>query len=205
MRFFDNSFSASLLLAPDTGIRPAWFFWVLGKDRETGGERPVGFWSGDEDILQTLVNSAGQTVTRTYVGGCNLSIPDGIPYKADMNDNPVVVSISQLSDASQALIRGYDPRMAYCELHCATWNGGALSSAPQIMYAGMVDEAPITTPVAGSEGGISVTVRSEILSQLTVTNPAKTSDAHQKRRRSDDDFCLYSGTIKARKIQWFTD
>lgn len=203
MKIYNSAFAASLTAARDGQIAPVYFLYVQAKDRDTGGTQPVGIWSGDEDITINVEAPDGTTVSRTYYGGCNLDIPDGIPYVADLTDNPVRVSISQIADTDQILVRGYDVRLAYCEIHVTTWTGGTLTSVPQLQWVGIVDEAPISTPAAGSEGNISFSIRSEIMSQLTLTNPAKSSDSHQKRRRSTDQFCKYSGTVKSWNIQWF--
>jgi hypothetical protein len=203
MKIYDADFAASLTAARDGQIAPAYFLWVQARDRDTGAVQPVGIWSGDEDISVAVQLPGGSTEARTYYGGCNLDIPDGIPYVADLTDNPVRVSISQIADTDQILVRGYDVRLAYCEIHVTTWTGGALTSAPQLQWVGIIDEAPISTPAAGSDGSIEFSIRSEIMSQLTATNPAKSSDSHQKRRLSTDGFCTYSGTVKSWNIQWF--
>ncbi|MFD2439726.1 hypothetical protein ACFSS8_05900 [Paracoccus kondratievae] len=46
-------------------------------------------------------------------------------------------------------------------------------------------------------------MRSELMVQLTATNPAKSSDAHQKRRAAGDQFCKYASTVGSRQVQWF--
>lgn len=203
MKIYDADFAASLSAARDGQIAPVYFLYIVGKDRDTGADKPVGIWSGDEDITVNVEAPDGTTVSRTYYGGCNLDIPNGIPYVADLTDNPVTVTVSQIADTTQLLVRGYDVRLAYCEIHATTWTGGALTSAPQLQWVGIVDEAPISTPSVGSDGAISFSIRSEIMSQLTLTNPAKSSDAHQKRRRATDQFCKYAGTVKSWNIQWF--
>lgn len=203
MKIYDEAFAASLTAARDGSICPAWFVWAVGRDRDTGDDAPIGLWSGDEDITLSVEQPDGSSVSRTYIGGCNLAVPNGIPYVADLTDNPVTVTLSQIADAAQQLVRGSDVRLAYTEIHATTWTGGGLTSAPQLQWVGIVDEAPISTPSAGSDGSISLTIRSEIMHQLTATNPAKSSDSHQKRRLSTDGFCTYAGSIEARKVQWY--
>lgn len=203
MKIYDADFAASLTAARDGQIAPVYFLYIKAKNRDTAADQPVGIWSGDEDITINVEAPDGTTVSRTYYGGCNLDIPNGIPYVADLTDNPVTVTVSQIADTTQLLVRGYDVRLAYCEIHATTWTGGALTSTPQLQWVGIVDEAPISTPAAGSDGNISFSIRSEIMSQLTLTNPAKSSDSHQKRRLSTDTFCKYSGTIESWNIQWF--
>lgn len=203
MKTYDADFAASLTAARDGAIAPAYFVYIIATNRNTGADQPVGLWTGDEDISVSVALPDGTTETRSYYGGCNLDLPNGIPYVADLTDNQVTVEMSQIADADQLLVRGHDVRLAYCEIHATTWTGGGLTSAPQLQWVGIVDEAPINTPAAGSDGSISLSIRSEIMSMLTATNPAKSSDAHQKRRKSGDKFCTYSGTVKSWNIQWF--
>ncbi len=98
-----------------------------------------------------------------------------------------------------------DLRLAPCEIHATSWAGGVFASAPQLQWVGVVDDGPISTPAAGSDGGISLTIRSEIMWMLGATNPAKSSDEHQKRRASGDRFAEYSGIIGERNISWRKD
>lgn len=202
MRTYDTSFLAALQGARDQGIAPVWFFWVKPKDRTTGAEVPMGFWSGDEDLTLTTPLPGGGNESRLYMGGCNLAI-EGLQYVGDLTDNPVTVTLSQIADAAQGLARGTDPRLAHVEIHAASMIGGAFVSAPQLQWVGIVDEGPISTPSYGSDGGISFSVRSELMVQLTATNPAKSSDAHQKRRAAGDRFSEYASTIGSRNVQWY--
>lgn len=188
--------------ARDAGIRPVYFFWIVGKDRSSGAAQPMGLWTGDEDITVSVQDPTGGTSSRHYLGGCNLVV-DGIQYVADLTDNPITVSMSQIAGPVQQLVRVHDVRLAYCELHSTTMTGGALTSPPDLDWVGIVDEAPIATPSVGSDGGIALSVRSELMSMLTATNPAKSSDAHQKRRQAGDRFSEYASIIHSRKVQWF--
>lgn len=202
MQTLSPAFHASLQAARDDGIAPVWFFWVRARNRDTGADEDLGLWSGDEDISIAVRTPQGAQVTRTYIGGCNLVV-EGIRYVVDLTDNPITVRMSQIADAAQQLVRGYDVRLAYCEVHATTWTGGQLTSVPDLQWIGIIDEGPIATPDVGGEGGISLSVRSELMTMLTATNPAKSSDAHQKRRAAGDDFCKYASTIGSRKVQWY--
>ena len=204
MQTYDPSFLASLTASRDSGIAPVYFLWVRAKNRTTGADETMGLWSGDEDIAQNVQTPEGGTTTRTYLGGCNLRVSD-LVYVADLTDNPVTVSLSQIAPATQQLVRGYDVQMAYCEIHATSRVGGAFASIPQLQWVGAIDEGPIQTPAYGDEGGIALTVRSELMSQLTAVNPAKSSDSHQRRRQAGDAFSKYSGTIASRKIKWYTE
>lgn len=202
MQQLDPGFLNSLRASRDAGIAPVYFFWVRAKNRATGADETMGLWSGDEDIAQNVQSPEGGVVSRTYLGGCNLSVAD-LVYVADLTDNPVTVSLSQIAPATQQLVRGYDVQMAYCEIHATSWVGGVFASVPQLQWVGVIDAGPIATPAAGSEGSIALTVRSELMAQLTAVNPAKSSDSHQKRRQTGDRFSEYASTVQARKVQWY--
>ena len=202
MRIYDTAFAASLTAAASEGLAPVWFAHFTAKNRETGAAVQMGLWSGDETISVAVETPEGGSETRTYIGGCGMWV-DGVQYVADLTDQPVNVTLSQIAPDAQQLIRGYDLRLAGCEIHATTRTGGALTSIPQLMWVGIVDEGPISTPAAGGEGGISLTVRSELMMQLMATNPAKSSDQHQRRRLAGDRFSEYAGTIGSRQVQWY--
>ena len=202
MQILHPNLIAALAASRDAGIAPVYFFWVRGKNRDTGATATMGLWSGDEDISQQVESPEGGFSTRPYLGGCNLRV-NGIQYVADLTDNPVTVSLSQIAEAAQQLVRGYDVRLAYCEIHATSWVGGAFASQPQLLWVGVIDDVLIATPEVGGEGQMGFSVRSDLMSQLTAINPTKSSDSHQKRRQSGDRFSEYSGAIKARNIQWY--
>lgn len=204
MRIYDAGFAAQLAAARDGAVAPVWFFHVVARDRDTGAAVPLSVWSGDEDLPLTVTAADGATVSRLFTGGVGLQIA-GLKYVADLTDNPVTVSLSQIAPHAQLMARGHDLRLAYCEIHSTVWQRGVFASDPQLQWVGIVDEGPIATPSAGGGGGISLTIRSEIMAQLTAINPAKSSDEHQRRRGALDAFCRYSGVIASRSVQWFKD
>lgn len=205
MRQYDSDFADALAAARNSGLAPVWFVWIKAKNRSTGADEAMGFWSGDEDLtLQITPPGETSAQARLYVGGCNLSVDD-IRYVADLTDNPVSVSLSQIADAVQELVRTHDVRLAECEIHATAMDGGRFISDPQLEWVGVVDDAPLATPSIGSDGAVTLSVRSEIMHQLTARNPAKSSDQHQKRRSATDAFCEYAGTIGARSVQWFNN
>ena len=202
MQTLSPAFITALQASRDAGIAPVYFFWIEARNRTTGATEAMGLWTGDEDIAVNVQTPTGGTATREYLGGTNLSV-DQIKLVADLTDEPVTVSISQVADAAQQLVRGYDVRLAYCEIHATSWAGGVFSSPPQLQFVGIVDDAQVATPAAGGSGSIALTVRSELMTQLLASSPAKSSDSHQKRRQEGDRFSEYAGIVKSRNIQWF--
>ena len=204
MQNLDPNFITSLQASRDAGIAPVYFVWIEAQNRETGAAETMGLWTGDEDIDQTVQTTTGGSANRPYYGGINLAVSD-LKLVADLTDEPVTVSMSQIAAATQQLVRGYDVRLAYCEIHVTSRVGGVFSSVPQLQFIGIVDDVQIGTPEVGGEGNIGLIVRSELMTQLLALNPAKSSDSHQKRRQEGDEFSKYSGTVQARKVQWRKD
>ena len=198
------NFITSLQATREIGIAPVYFFYVEAKNRSTGAIEPFGLWTGDDDIPQNVQTPTGGLVTRPYYGGTNLSVAD-IKQVADLTDEPVTISMSQIADATQQLVRGYDVRRCYCEVHVTSWVGGNFSSVPQLEFIGIIDDGDLANPPVDGEGSISLVARSELMTQLLAPNPAKSSDSHQKRRQANDRFSEYSGTVQARKVQWRRD
>lgn len=199
MRQYDAAFLDALTAARDEGIAPVYFLWIEARDGETIS--PVGFWSRSEDVTVTVETPDGSSEARTYTGGVGMSV-EGFQEVTDLTDRPVTVSLSQIADSVQAVVRGLNVRLARCEIHVGLLNGAALVSNPQLEFVGVVDEVGIPTPSAGSDASMSLTLRDEIITQMTALNPAKSSDEHQKRRASGDRFCEYASTVSSRDIKW---
>lgn len=191
---------AALNASRDSAIMPVRFAWFEGADASWG----LGLWTWDEDIQTNVISgTTGLPVTRTYYGGCNLVIGD-IPYVSDLTIQRVSVSMSQIADAAQELVRGRDLRLARCEIHemQIDLDTGELAATPEIIFLGVVDGAPVSTPEAGAEGGITITIASEALLMLSRTNPRKSSHESQKRR-SGDQFSKYASTVGSWDIPWY--
>lgn len=204
MKIFASGFQSVLDNAQDAGVAPAWFFRLTAKSLVDGSPTTFGFWSGDDNISIAVESPNGGTVTQTYTGNCSLNV-DEITYAGDLTDNSIAISLSQINSQVQAVMRGYEVRFAYCEIHVTSWAGGILASVPQVVWVGIVDDAPISTPAAGGGGAINLSIRSELMNQLMMSNPAKSSNEHQKRRNPIDAFCKYAATVHTRKIQWWKD
>lgn len=189
--------------ARDKGIIPRGFFWITVKHLETGAPASFGLWTGDDPVsIDVRSGNTGEIETRTYVGGVNLQIPD-IPRVSDLTIQTIEVKFSAIADICQEIIRGYDARLAKVELHAGWLDtvSRGIVDLPEVDFLGLVNGAPIETGAAGGESMVTLNIVSDAISMLTRTNPSKRSYEGQKRR-SGDEFGLYSNSVKTWRIFW---
>lgn len=203
MKNVSSEFMAALVSARDRGIVPRRLVYFYAKERDTGNPVELGVWTGDEDMVISVISgTTGSAEERAYYGALNLVVPD-IPRVSDMTIQSVTITVSQIASIAQELARGYDLRLAKVEIHDLLLDTvSRLPVAPaEIAFLGEVDAASINTPAAGEEGDISITIVSDAISMLARTNPQKTSYEGQKRR-SGDQWGRYKSTVAAWSVPW---
>jgi hypothetical protein len=126
-----------------------------------------------------------------------------IARTADLTIQTVTITIGQIAAVAQQLVRGYDLRLAPVEIHDMAFDTITRqpSAAPEIAFLGIADGAPIKTPAVGQDGNVEISAISAAIAMLERTNPAKSSYEGQKRR-SGDEFGLYSSTVANWQIPW---
>lgn len=174
-------------------IAPVNLLWIEGKNRETGATEAIGFWNGLDTVDAQVINpNTGLPVTRTFnAAGALLDVP-AIPMTSDLTARTIRIKLSQINDAVQNAVRGYDIRHARVEIFRGLLNVETMLPVGPALprFVGWVNGAPITTPAVGEEGSISLDCVS-YTRLLTKTNPLRRSD-EQQRRRSGDRFRRYT-------------
>ncbi|WP_309086381.1 hypothetical protein [Chelativorans sp.] len=204
MRSYVDSASAAAIQSR-TGIIPVNFIWIQAKNRQTGEIEAVGFWSGWDAVTAPVLNPDTMLpVVRPYqAGGSVIDVP-AIPLESDLTIRTIRIRLSQINDAVENAIRGYDPRLAPVEIHRGFMDTNThLLVAPALpRFIGWINGAPIRTPAVGGEGGIEIACVSHTRS-LTKVNPMRRSD-EQQRLRQDDRFRRYTGAAGAwlQNIHW---
>lgn len=203
MKNLDSNFVLALSQARDRGLVPRQLLYITAKEIATGDPAEIGYWTGDEDISVTVVSGiTGSMVTRTYYGGVNLKLPV-VPRVSDLTIQTLAIDISAIAPVVQESLRGYDLRLARCEIHDALLDikSRKFISNPHISFLGEIDGAPINTGSVGQASMSKLKTVSDAISMLTRVNPKKSSYQAQKRR-NDDYFGKYSSTIKTWRIPW---
>lgn len=166
------------------GIAPAYFLWIAGKNRSSGSVETMGLWNG-WDAVDAVVRDPDTRVgvTRPYQAGGSIVNWPSIPLTTGLEVRTIRIRLSQINDAVQIAVRGYDPKHAPVQLHMGFMDlDTMLLVAPAVpVFIGRVNGTPISTPKAGEEGSIELSCVSDTR-ELTRTNPLKRSDEMQKRR-----------------------
>lgn len=185
------------------GVIPRSFVWIRGKNLTTGATETLGLWNGEDTVdVSVISGETGLPVTRTYHAGASLLRVDPITRTPELEVRTLRVGLSQVSEAVQLAVRGYDIRNAPIEVHEGFLDHDThkLIAEPTIDFVGSVNGTPITTPPAGEDGNITLNCVSHSR-MLTRTNPAKKSHETQ-RRRSDDQFRKYNTVANQWQYWW---
>lgn len=200
-----RNLDAATLTALQSGhIAPRDFLWISPRDRDTGLRVPLGFWSDLGTVEATVLDPVTDAeITRSYTGAGDLIAVGAVPLAAGFAVQTVTLRLSQITPGAAQAVRGYDLRRAPAELHRGYLDpvSGRLVGPAVALFSGEVDAAPISTPAEGEEGEISITLVSHS-QELTRTNPAKRSDADQRRRLASDGFFRHAAVVGSWQINW---
>jgi hypothetical protein len=182
--------SANYTALQDRILMPRDFIWFVVRDRTTGAAVTDGYWSDVGSITADVIDpDTGGISTRTWAGAGSLIAISDIPLVSNITVQNITVTLSQVADRVQDLVRGYDCKQGRVEIYRGLFDPNSRTMvAPAIpRFVGTIDEAPITTPKEGDSGDVSLSCTSNTV-ELTRSNPDTRSDASQKLRSATDDF-----------------
>jgi hypothetical protein len=166
------------------------FIWFVVRDRSSGAAVTDGYWSDIGDIVAQYVDpDTGGTGSRTWSGAGSLIQISDIPLVSNITVQNITVTLSQVADRVNNLVRGYDCKQGRVEIYRGLFDPVSrvmvAPAAPR--FVGFIDEAPITTPKEGESGDVTLTCTSNTV-ELTRANTDTRSDASQQLRRATDNF-----------------
>ena len=183
---------------------PRDFIWFVVKDRTTGAAVTDGYWSDIGSINAAIVDpDTGGTVMRTWAGaGALISISD-IPLVSNITVQNISVTLSQVADRVNNLVRGYECKQGRVEIYRGLFdpNTRTMVSPAMPRFVGTIDEAPITTPAEGGDGDVTLSCTSNT-QELTRANTDTRSDASQKLRLATDDFFVDTAVVGTWQQFW---
>ncbi|MET0721031.1 MAG: hypothetical protein ABWY64_09375 [Tardiphaga sp.] len=185
-------------------LMPRDFIWFVVRDRTTGAAVTDGYWSDIGEIDAAIVHpDTGGSETRHFVGAGSLIAISDIPLVSNLTVQNITITLSQVADRVNNLVRGYDCKQGRVEIY-----RGLFDPANRIMVApaaprfvGTIDEAPITTPAENENGDVQLACTSNT-AELTRTNTDTRSDASQKLRSAADDFFVDVAVVSSWQHFW---
>jgi len=171
-------------------LLPRDFVWFVVRDRTTGAPVTDGYWSDIGPITADVIDpDTGGTSTRTWVGAGSLISISNIPLVSNLTVQNVTVTLSQVADRVNQLVRLYDCKQGRIEIYRGLFdpNSRVMVAPAEPRFVGTIDEAPINTPAEGEDGDVQLACTSNT-AELTRSNTDTRSDASQKRRNPVDEF-----------------
>jgi hypothetical protein len=185
-------------------LMPRDFIWFVVKDRTSGAAVTDGYWSDIGIITADIIDpDTGGTVTRTWAGAGSLISISDIPLVSSLTVQNITVTLSQVADRVNNLIRGYECKQGRVEIYRGLFDpNNRIMVAPAVpRFVGTIDEAPITTPAEGENGDVSLSCTSNTV-ELTRSNPDTRSDSSQRLRSASDDFFVDAAVVGTWQQFW---
>lgn len=183
------------------------FLSIWAKNRISGAIVFDGSWSDvGTGVFEVIDPDTGAPVERTFFGSGTLVGISAIPRVANLTVQRPTVSMSQVSDRVNELLRTYDVKQARVQIHRGLFDPGTrqLVAPAFCRFAGFVDGVNIPTPAEGGEDVVTLTLASHT-QELTRNNPETRSHESQQKRHPGDDFLKTAATEHERVHYWGRD
>ena len=199
MRNSDAETNAALINAPDVGISVRNYIWLSLVDGSN-----FGFSSDIEpaEDIEVLDGATGNPVLHTYYGAGSIQRVGTITLTTGLTVRRVTFDLSEIHETVKLMTKGHSVRNAHVEIHrgVVSTATGQLVNRPRLHFLGTVNTIAPTRPAVGGAGAVTFDCTS-FVNELTRTNPAKSSDSHQ-RSRINDRIYQYADIMGEIKVQW---
>lgn len=192
-----EALEASNLVARD-------FVWFVVRDRETGEPVTDGYWSDIGTRTFSVINpETGGSQAREWFGADGLISISDIPLVSTLSVQTVTITLSQISERVNDLLRTYDCKQGRVEIFRGLFDPDTREMvAPALpRFVGFIDEAPITTGKENEAGNVTITCTSHT-QEITRSNPDTRSDASQRLRSETDNFYQDTTVVGDRQMFW---
>lgn len=182
------------------------FLWIVARNRETNAPVPDGMWSDFGNVSAQVINpNTGMAETRDFYGSGTLIQMSDIPLVSNLSVQQITISLSQLVDHVQQLVRQYDVRQAQVEVYRGLFDPDTrqMVAPAECRFVGFVDQVTITTASENEEGGVQLQCVS-YTQEMTRANSETRSHETQILRNGADAFYKDAATTTTWKIWWGT-
>jgi hypothetical protein len=180
------------------------FFSITVRDRATGDPVEDHYWSDVGSITCDVIDpNTGAEDERTFTGAVTLISISDIPLVSNISVQVVTVSLSQVADRINTLVRTYDAKQAPVEIFRGLFDPDTreMVAPAECRFAGFVDKIEIRTPSENEEGGVDLICASHT-QEMTRYNPDTRSDASQRRRSATDNFFQDAASVGDWEFFW---
>lgn len=180
------------------------FIWFVARSRATGDAVTDGVWSDIGNVAAEVIDpDTGAPVERTFYGSGPLVSVSDIPLVSNVTVQQVSISMSQVDDRVNDLIRLYDLKQARVEIFRGLFDPATRQLvAPAVpRFVGFVDQVEVKTAAENEEGGVLVTCVSHTQEMLR-SNPDTRSHDSQKLRSSSDAFFVDATVVGDWEFFW---
>lgn len=180
------------------------FLWITARDRTTGDPVSDGQWSDVGEYTAEVVNpNTGGIVERLYYGAGGLISVSNIPLVSNITVQSVTITMSQVNDRVEALVRQYDAKQAKVEIHRGLFSPDTrqLVDPAVCRFVGFVDTVEIKTPRENEQGAVILTCKSHT-QEMTRSNSDTRSHDSQQIRLAGDTFYQDVGVVGEQEFFW---
>ena len=180
------------------------FIWFVARNRETGEAVTDGVWSDIGNVAAEVIDpDTGEPVERTFYGSGTLIQVGDIPLVSNVTVQQVTITVSQIDDRMNDLIRLYDLKQARVEIFRGIFDPATrLLVSPAVQrFVGFVDQIEVKTGSENQEGGVTVTCVSHT-QELLRANPDTRSHDSQKLRSTSDAFFVDATVVGDWEFFW---
>ncbi len=166
------------------------FIWFVVRDRGDGSPVTDGYWSDVGTIAAEVVDpDSGGAQLRSFFGAGGLISISDIPLVSTLTVQNVTITLSQVSDRINNLVRTYDCKQGTVQIFRGLFDPVSRQMVGPAFprFVGFIDEAPIRTPKEGETGDVTLTCTSHT-QEMTRANSDTRSDASQRLRSATDNF-----------------
>lgn len=180
------------------------FIWFVVRDRNTGEAVTDGYWSDIGTRTFSVIDpETGGSQNREFFGADGMVSISDIPMVSTLSVQTIQITLSQVSDRINDLLRTYDCKQGRVEIFRGLFDPATRELvAPAFpRFVGFIDEAPITTPKENDVGDVTLSCTSHT-QEITRSNPDTRSDASQRLRSATDDFFVDVTGIADWPVNW---
>ncbi len=202
MRSFDAAETAALATGDCIERK---FLWIVAKNRSTGADEAAGIWNGAVPVTANMTNGfTGASVSRDFVGAGSLIDVGAVPLTTDITARRLIIRLSRINAAVEAIIRTYDARGAKIEYGRGIFNvlTNILVADIRPWFIGQIDKLDWPTGPVGGDGSLVITAMSRTRELTIVSHDVRSHESQLERSGGTDHFYKDTAVVGQWILPW---